>query len=135
MSRGVGDVTASWKQQAHCTYVADFILYLLQQRLATLAPRYSALRERDYSELNTAKEENFLDMIFIYCNIQKEKKYAKNTKTKNTQNRHKYTKQENKYKDSIKKHTSSNKKKQREANNNDTTYCTEPTYSYVTINQ
>jgi phosphopantetheine adenylyltransferase len=35
----------------------------------------------------------------------------------------------------ILKNRSSNEKITKEVNNNDTTYCTEPAYSYITVNQ
>ena len=54
--------------------------------------RYAALREWDYSELNIAKEDIFLDRIFICCNIEKEKQYTKQYKNKE------YTKQTQIYK-------------------------------------
>jgi len=47
----------------------------------------------------------------------------------------KHTKQENKHENNIKNPSQGIGKKQIAANNNETTYCTEPTYSYVTINQ
>ena len=47
---------------------------------------------------------------------------------------YKKTKQENKYKENIKNMCRVIRKKVA-ANNNDTTYCTEHTYSYLTVNQ
>ena len=68
--------------------------------------------------------------------IQKEKQQTKQqTKTQNTQNRKLTYKTRKQNKVISKKHMLSNLKIQREANNNETAYCTEPTYSYVTIDQ
>ena len=60
----------------------------------------------------------------------------KNTKTQNTQNRKQKYKTKNKHKKNIKKNIIRVIiKEQKESNNNGTTYCTEPTYSYININQ
>jgi len=78
--------------------------------LAALALRYETLRERDYLELNIAKEEMFLGMIFIYCNIQKKKQYTKQYKTQNTQNRKQNVRKKKQNRNSSKEHKSSNNK-------------------------
>jgi hypothetical protein len=57
--------------------------------------------------------------------IQKEKQYTKNTETQDTQNRKQKSKQGNKQKRIIK--NISNYKIIKGANNNEPTYCTEPT--------